>query len=737
MYINFNSKDKIFSLKTKNTEYSFSIVSDRYLMHNYYGKILNYTPMPIKMPSSGFSIDAVKYDRNFEIDSNNNWEYELFTLTDDLLEFSYFDSGDYRPSSLKIKNQYGNCSTFFTYISHKIYKGRKNIPNLPFARETDDCETLAIELYDETSKCYLTLYYTVYPSNDIITRYFSLKNSGNDSIKIQKAMSICLDLPGHDYDMLTLYGRHYFERNLQSTPLFYGNQKIMSRRGASSHHFNPFIALASKNTTETNGNVFAFNFIFSGCFLDEVEVDSHGNTRVGIGLGEENFSYKLSPNDTFFSPEAIMTFTSNGLGEMSRIMHRFIRETITPVEKAPKRPVVLNSWEAVSFDINQDLLINFARESAKYGIDTIVMDDGWFGDRNNDKAGLGDWYPNPKKFPNGLTDFQKKINEAGVKLGIWIEPEMVNPDSNLFREHPEWCLQCTNRESSLSRNQLVLDLTNPEVINYLKNSFSLLFDKLNIDYLKWDCNRNLSQVGSTYLPKDQQEETYYRYQLGVYELLEWFNKKYPNMLIETCSGGGGRYDLGMMAYSSQIWTSDNTYPECRTRIQYATSLAYPSSVMSCHVTKLKNTSDFLDDLEYKFIVATGGILGYEFNILEVNDEIKKELPKQIEIYRKAEDLIKYGDLYRLLSPYESIDGASAYYYADPNQPDSKFFLSFIQTSAPLYPNTYILKISIANSEKKYKDFISGKIYDGKELQNGIFIETSVQRNARLYLFEEI
>lgn len=736
MAITYNQSKKMFTLTTVNTQYVFKVVGDKYLIHCYYG---------YKSESLDYSCDVRALTFTPEI---HDTELKRFSLNDAPLECSYYGTGDYRCTSLKIKGGNGDSCTFFQYCDYEILKGRKDIPGMPYARETEDTETLAIRLKDHVTGCTLILYYTVYPSHDVITRYFRIVNEGKTDVKLQKAMSICLDLPGHDFDVMSLYGCQTMERNVQRTPLCYGNYSIGSRRGASSHNFNPFMALMSKNADEETGDVYAFNQIYSGSFLNEVEVDSQGNTRVGIGLGEENFAYTIPVGETFSSPEAIMLYTSNGLGDMSRKMHGFIRETILPPDVFGKRPIVLNTWEAFHFDIDGDMILKLADEGKECGMDMVVVDDGWFGERNDDTAGLGDWYPNPKKFPNGLQQLVRDVHKKGMKFGIWIEPEMVNPDSELYRAHPDWCLNCKERVPTLSRNQLVLDFCNPEVLEYLKDSILKAFEGVDIDYIKWDFNRTLSEVGSPYLSKDMQDEAGFRYQLGVYELFFWLRENFPNVMIENSSGGGGRYDLGMMAVSTQIWTSDNVGAKDRVRIQYGSTIAYPASVMSCHVSEPAENEKYMSNLDYKYKVALAGMLGYELDIFKVDSTVKEEFKKQISFYRSVEDLMKKGHLFRLISPYEDIAEVSSYYYADKEENAERILLSYLQSypyqkrdiswRMDLLPQKIDrLRMKAADVKATYLEVLSGKYFSGADLQNGIQIRMSENgKFGKLMLFEK-
>lgn len=736
MAIKFEQENKMFTLTTENTQYMFRIVGGKYLIHCYYGYKSSSLDLTYNVMALGFSPEIM------------NTELERFSLNDVPLEFAYYGTGDYRCTSLKIKGNNGDSCTMFTYRGYEIIRGKKDGGGTPYARATKDTETLAIHLADEVTDCKLTLYYTVYPSHDIITRYFTVENQGAKAVKIQKAMPICLDLPGHEYDAITLHGCQAMECNVQRMPLHYGNYSITSRRGGSSHNFNPFIALASQNANEESGDVYAFNMIYSGSFLDEVEVDAHGNTRVGIGLGEETFAYTVPRGETFTSPEALMLYTQWGLGDMSRKLHQFTRDTILPAEIFEKRPVVINTWEAFYFNINEELILKLAEEAKECGMDMVVVDDGWFGNRNDDTTSLGDWYPNKKKFPNGLKTIVDRVHDKGLKFGIWIEPEMVNPESDLYRNHPEWCLNCKDRTPMLSRSQLVLDLCNPEVLEYLKESIRELLKDIDVDYIKWDCNRNISDAGSAYLSNEMQDEAMYRHLLGVYELFSWFRDTFPQIMLESTSGGGGRFDLGMMAMSSQIWMSDNTGAKDRVRIQHGCSLAYPASVMSCHVSEPQFTENKMDNLNYKYKVATAGMLGYEMDILKADSSMREAIREQIEFYRQVEDLTKYGHLFRLISPYENVSEVSAYYYADEKKDANRIFLTYLQNypyqnrdiswHMELQPQKiHVLKVYAADCKAIYKEVLSGQMYSGEDLQRGVQIRMSEEGEfGKLMLFEK-
>lgn len=713
MSIRFIKEKQRFVLHTKHTTYAFEVLLGRYLTHLYYGKrttvLPDYTPRQVSFAPYRAEFDECNSPDMF------------------LQEFSFFGSGDFRTPCLRLCGADGTGVTDFAYDSYRIRKGRPDLCGLPSARADQHTETLEILLRDEVSGCRLSLFYTVFPEEDIISRSIKLTNRGKQSVRIDKCMSLMLDMAGSDLDMVSLYGRHPEECNTQRHPLHHGVQTVLSRRGASSHQYNPFFALCNKKANDEKGDVWGFNFIYSGSFLNEVEVDQLGNTRVAIGLGSECFQWELAPKQSFTSPEAVMTYAAHGFGEMSRNFHNFVRRRILPPASLQPHPVVLNTWEACLFKIDESLLLQFADEASRLGFDMLVMDDGWFGERHNDRAGLGDWFENKQKFPNGLGAFVNDIKQKGIKFGIWVEPEMVNPDSDLYRAHPEWCLHVPGREPSRSRHQLVLDMANPDVIDYLIATFEKTLGNVAIDYFKWDMNRHLSDVGSITLPASRQGEVPFRYMLGVYRLLNWFIDRFPNAIIETCSGGGGRYDLGMMCYGFQIWTSDNTQPYARTRIQDSAMLAYPAATMSCHVS---NPRGSLQSLDFRYKVAVGGMLGYELHILNMSDEIKQTIAQQIKEYHTFEHLARLGEYYRLASPVQN--PYAAYYYTDAAR--KEILLTVIETKDCPAGTTKRLKIKVADPDATYTDQRTGVTYTGKELQSGLRLPLTGETETAILMY---
>ena len=695
-------------LRTRNTMYAMEILYGKYPVHLYYGKNQ-------RDPKLSFTPKSREFSPYYE-------EHGKIFLPDTaMMEYPFFGMGDFRATALRIfDKEHGVNITDFVFRKAKKFRGRPDACGLPVAEGAS--ETLELIMDDPVTKAELHLYYTLFPATDVISRSFMLKNKGKGDLEIEKAMCLSLDIPKGDYDLISFQSTYFYERAMTREAIAQGNRRIVSRRGSSSHHANPFFMIVDRKATETKGDAFGFNFVYSGSYLNEIEKDQTGIIRAMVGLGEENFHYLLKPGESFTSPEAIMTYSAKGIGELSRNLHRFTRNHILPKSPYPLRPVVLNSWEAFYFKINEEIMVDFAKGAAECGMDMVVMDDGWFGARRNDQAGLGDWTPSPELFPNGLASFVKRVQDTGVKFGIWIEPEMINPDSDLYRAHPDWVISCEGRDRMLSRHQMILDMANPDVVQYLKDSFDKCFEGIRIDYFKWDMNRNMSHAVSPYLPTERKRESAYRYMLGVYELYRWLMERFPNAMIENCSGGGGRFDLGMMKYSTQIWTSDNTIPEDRILIQYGTSFAYPATVMSCHVANRKSEATDARRMDFGYGVALGGPLGYEFNILKVSDEFKEKMKKQILDYRKYEKLIMSGDLYRLKSPYE--DGCYAFYYA--KEDNSEFLVSFLQAKGDPKGKEHKLKIPGAIRGVTYRDTRSGLEITGEDLRRGLIVKADAE-----------
>ncbi|MFY9177126.1 MAG: alpha-galactosidase [Caldicoprobacterales bacterium] len=507
-------------------------------------------------------------------------------------------------------------------------------------------------LKDPYSHVEVHLYYGVLEKNDIITRAVKVVNKGSEKIVVEKAASLSLDWISQDFDWITFYGRHNMERIPQRSAINHGIQAIGSVRGTSSHHYNPFAILCEKGADETKGQCFGISFVYSGEFLMEVEKDQVNQTRLVCGIHPDNFEWNLLPGEEFNSPEAIMTYSPHGFGQLSRNLHETIREHICRGEwKHKRRPVLVNNWEATYFNFTGDQLVEIAKDAAKLGVELFVLDDGWFGKRDNDNSGLGDWYPNEEKLGCSLKELAERILDTGVEFGIWFEPEAISEDSNLYREHPEWVVRIPGRPPALSRNQLVLDFSRKDVQDYIIERMSDILSEVPITYVKWDFNRSICDKFSNELGPEYQGEFAHRYVLGLYRVLEELTTKFPHILFEGCSGGGGRFDPGMLYYTPHIWCSDNTDPIARLTIQYGTSFGYPVSTVGAHVSTVPNhQTRRVTPFSTRAYVAMSGIFGYQLDISKMTEEEKDDIRKQIEIYKNRYDLIQNGHYYRLLPP---------------------------------------------------------------------------------------
>ncbi len=645
MAICINEQKRLITLQTHNTEYQMKIDEYGVLLHTYYGPRIYGSDMSetIAFRERGFS-------GNLTVNREEVRAYSLDVLPQ---EYSCIGSGDYRIGALGIRDSRGGRSCTLRTVGWTKEKGKYSLEGLPHVYdETGEAESLVITMKDPYSGLTAELQYAVFEKTDIITRALRITNSGTETIQLEKAASICLDWQFGDYDWLTFYGCHAQERNLQRMPVHHGVQSIGSTRGNSSHHYNPFSILCEKNTDENNGLCWSFSFVYSGEFLMEIEKDQASQTRLVFGIHPQNFDWVLEPGTSFQTPEVILGCSTEGFGRLSRNLHRIIRNNVCRGEwKYRQRPVLINNWEATYFSFNAEKLIAIAEESAKLGIEMLVVDDGWFGKREDDYSGLGDWYPNEKKLGCTLKELGDEILSRGMKFGIWFEPESISEDSDLYRAHPEWAVRIPGRDPVLSRNQLVLDVSRREVQDYIIGRMSDILSSAPISYVKWDMNRSICEKYSGSLDPVRQGEFAHRFILGLYRILEELTSAFPHVLFEGCSGGGGRFDAGMMYYTPQIWCSDNTDAVNRLNIQYGTSFGYPVSVTGAHVSAVPNhQTGRVTPFATRGAVAMAGTFGYELDITKLSEDEKKQIPAQIARFHKYYDLIQGGDYYRLSSP---------------------------------------------------------------------------------------
>lgn len=698
MAIIYNPNKRIFTLHTKHSTYQMQVDSLGYLLHLYYGAKNNSSmEYVLTYADRGFSGNpyAAGADRTYSLDALPQ-------------EFPTLGTGDYRNIALDIKNSRGIESTNLLYQKHEIRKGKYALPGLPavWADETE-AQTLEIVLADENAGMEVHLLYGVLEEADVITRSAVIRNIGTETVTIEKAAAACLDFVSGNYDVIRFYGKHAFERNVERTVLGHGTIAFGSRRGTSSHQYNPAVILTEQGTTEEAGNCYGMLMVYSGNFFCEAERDQYNQTRLLMGLNDELFSYPLAAGDTFTVPEVILSYSQNGLSALSQQYHNCIRNHVCRSKYVHmSRPVLINSWEAAYFDFTGETIVNLAKEAASLGIDMVVMDDGWFGKRDDDNSSLGDWYVNEKKLGGSLSELIRRVHEQGVKFGIWIEPEMVNEDSDLYRAHPDWAIQIPGRKPIRSRNQLLLDFSRKEVRDQVFEQICAVLDQGEIDYVKWDMNRSMADVYAGNLTYD--------YVLGVYDFMERLTSRYPDMLLEGCSGGGGRFDAGMLYYSPQIWCSDNTDAINRTRIQYGTSFFYPVSAMGAHVSAVPNhQTGRVTSFHTRGVTAMAGTFGYELNPALLSDEEKQQIREQIASYKKYERLINEGTYWRLSDPIH--DEIAAWMSVSKEQ--DRALVSVVRLMAEANQAAVYVRLRGLKPEAVYLEEYSGKQYSGAALMH--------------------
>ncbi len=635
-----------FHLCTKNSSYVMKVLPSSHLVNLHYGKRLRHQK------------DFSYLYQNFNTDIGNSTSYhekfDPFTLDTTRLELATSGKGDYREPSLHIEYDDYTTVSDFTYHNHRVIKGKPGLDTLPHAHGTEGIETLIITLRDKIKDVYLHLNYHTFYESDVIVRSMTIENGQQGLITLEKAMSFNFDMNNSQLDLISLEGKWIREGQINKRPLHKGITSIDSKKGVSGSSHPPFICLADKDTGELHGECYGFGLVYSGNHQCLVEVSPYDLTRVHMGISPFDFRWTLDKGEHFQTPEVMMTFTPNGLSQMSHQFHNMINNHLIPTQwQHTDRPILFNNWEATYFQFNEKKLVDLAKAAKTLGIELFVLDDGWFGQRDDDKSSLGDFFEHRKKLPNGLSGLSKKIRALGLDFGIWVEPEMISTNSDLYKKHPEWAVQLLDRDPSLGRHQLVLDMTNPDVITYLFKALSKVFKDGHVTYVKWDMNRNFSDVYSNYLKDKQQRSFNHRYTLGLYHLLSRLTEKFPKILFESCSSGGNRFDLGMLYYMPQTWTSDNTDALERQSIQYGMSHLFPLSTMAAHVSGepshqvLRHTP-----IESRFNVAAFGVLGYEMDITKLTVFEKKVIKNQIAYYKQHRKLLQYGQFTRLQSPFE-------------------------------------------------------------------------------------
>ncbi|KAF1297806.1 alpha-galactosidase [Enterococcus sp. JM4C] len=703
MTILFDEQQQFFHLSNSTMSYIIGIEKEKYITHLYFGQRLESYHKVNQLPyiDRGFATNPINEERNFSLNALP-------------LETSTQGSLDFRISNYQFRNNTGGRVTNFIYDHYEILDEKPTLSGLPSVRgENEQTQTLEIYLVDHQQQLEMVLRYTIYETLDILTRSVEYRNHGTQAIYLENAGSMMLDFPRSDYDFITLYGAHTNEANIARQPLHPGIQKIESVRGTSSPQHQPFLALADSQATEDSGVVYGFHLIYSGNFVAQAEVEQYGSTRVQLGINPETFEWKLEASTAFQSPEAVLNFSNRGFNQLSQNFHTLYQTHLVPTQwSQTERPILLNSWEGNYFDFTQETIIQQATLAKELGIELFVLDDGWFGERNDDTTSLGDWSVDKNKLPDGIDHLATTIQEMGLQFGLWFEPEMISEKSDLYKKHPEWSLQVSGYPQTQGRQQLVLDLSRRDVQDYLIQVFDTYLSSGKITYIKWDMNRHLTEVGSFGLAHDQQKEVSHRYVLGLYRILATVTTRYPQVLFENCSSGGGRFDPGMMAYMPQTWTSDNSDAICRSKIQYGYSLLYPPVMLGAHISEVPNHQIGRETpLETRFLIAMSGNFGYELSLERQTKEDLAAIKEQIAFYKTHRKLIQFGSFYRL-KPFDE-QASTAWLFVN----DTDALLIYSHGLARPAQTVEYLKTTYLDEEALYKETQTGNIYSGSELNH--------------------
>jgi len=697
MSIFYHEDSKMFHLQSKTMSYILQI-NQGYLAHAYWGKKVN---------------------------NDQDLSHLLYHEKDDFLdrlpqEYPQYGSGDHRSPSYQVQLvEDGSRITELIYKEHSVIPGKPKLEGLPatYVESEEEADTLIITLEDSYTGLEVKLNYTVYKELDVIARSAHFHNHGEKSLKLLRALSATVDFHDSNYEALYLSGAWSREAYVQRRPLGPGTTSLDNKRGASSHQMNPFLSLVRPNTDENRGEAYGFNLVYSGSFIAEAEVSPFENTRVSIGLNPFDFSWELDVNDSFQTPEAILVYSNEGIGGLSRNYHKLYRTRLARgVHRDKVRPILANNWEATYFDFNEEKIEEIAKVGADLGIELFVLDDGWFGKRDDDTTSLGDWFEDRKKLPNGLENLAKRVNDLGIQFGLWFEPEMISPDSELYRKHPDWCLHVPGRRRTLARTQSVLDLSRQDVREYLFDMLSGILSRVPISYIKWDMNRFMTEIGSAQWPAEKQQEIAHRYMLGLYELLERITNAFPKILFESCASGGGRFDPGMLYYMPQTWTSDDTDAIERQKIQYGTSIVYPVSAIGAHVSAVPNHQvGRMTPLKTRGDVAMSGNFGYELDLTKFTEEEKVIVKEQINTYKANRSLIQQGDLYRLMSPFEGKGNETSWMFVSEDKSEAILFY-FRVLAEPEAPYKRLILHGL-DKNAKYKEVNTGQVYGGDFLMH--------------------
>ena len=697
MPILFDQNTHVFHLSNDRVSYIFRLAGGKYPIHVHWGR-------------------RVRRVSDELIARRTIWTEETFCLNETVMDFLPMEcptfGGDLREGMVHVIHENGYSALLLEYESHQIVEGKPSLGALPSARG-ENAQSLLLMLRDKVSGVGVQLCYTIWEDNDVIARSARIINGSKTPVTVDKALSACVDFEGYDYNLTTLSGAWTRERHMYTRPLVPGDQGTSSTRGASSVQTSPFMMMTAKDATETNGDVYGFALCYSGGFEASVHVDQHFISRAQIGIQPFNFSWQLQPGESFQTPEAYLCYSCEGMGGMSRNFHALVHNHITTGKFARSaRPILCNNWEATYFAFNEEKLLELARSAKAADIDLFVLDDGWFGHRNADNSSLGDWYDDLNKLPQGLRHLSDEIHALGLKFGLWIEPEMISVDSDLYRAHPDWCIHVPGYPRIEYRNQLVLDLSRDEVRDYMVEIIMAALKRGNVDYVKWDMNRFINMWGSAALPAGRQQELGHRYILGVYDMMRRITSAFPDVLFESCAGGGGRFDLGMMCFMPQAWCTDDTDAWMRCKIQHSTSLVFPPSTMGAHVSAVPNhQTGRSTPLATRAAVAMSGTYGYELDLTKLPAGEIEEIRKLNKRVRAMQPLLFYGDYYRLLSAFEGNESA----WMHISQDKREAVVTHVYAQAIPNMKDKRLKLTGLDPEKIYRDEETGKTYGGDEL----------------------
>ena len=716
MSIQVNASNRLFHLQTKHTSYVFHVIEDGSLGQLYYG------------PKIPFKDDYANLNTREEHDCTNTRTDEDVEFQAELLkqEYAGLGKGDYRYPAFQITYPNGSRTSEFQYRDYELKDGKARLTGLPstFADDSNDSQTLTVKLADGDLE--LQLHYTIFADEDVIVRSTTFVNHGK-TVFLNRALSAQLDLPDANYDFIQFAGSWSRERHLHRSHLRPGTQSISSLRTASSHQENPFFMLARPHTDNNQGAVFGFNFVYSGNFLDSVEVDQFDTTRVLIGINPDEFGWKLNSGDSFQTPEVIFSYTDNGFNALSQQLGAFYAQhLINPHFAHQERPILINNWEATFMDFTEDKLMPIVERAKELGIEMFVLDDGWFGHRDDDRSSLGDWFVDEKKFNHGIAGFAKRVHDLDMKFGLWFEPEMISIDSKLYQTHPEWMIKTPGRGQTPGRHQFVLDMSRQEVVDYLFGLMSHIIQDAKLDYIKWDMNRNITEMYGADLPADQQLEFSHRYILGVYDLYDRLTKAFPDVLFESCASGGGRFDLGMMYYAPQAWCSDDTDAIERIKIQDGTSYGYTPSMWGAHVSAVPNDQvGRLTSIDTRAKVAYFGAFGYELDVTELSDEEQATIKQQVAFYKQYRKLFQFGTFYRLETPDTSDNVYGWETVSHDKQTAIGMRYQILNGANPAYIRYYFKGL---DPERRYTVNDGSEVFSGAELMNaGYFVPRVMNR----------